>query len=994
MRKRLSLFLAVVLLLSLMLSICPTTLAASDFSMVRVLLSTGSTNSMTIPVSGSYFIEENGATFKNGTLTAKISGSDIVLTHSSEGKLYTGKTINIMREKVDPSAGYLRITTTHGLRSYLGHLTLRRNGSIIQAVNNVPLAHYLYGVVAYEMSDSFPLEALKAQAVAAKCYVLANISPTSNYDIGDTSSDQVYKGYNSSYKNVIKAVDATWNVGLYLGNTILCSYFAASNGGYTLKPSEVWSGTNRYTWDKAYDNVVDKYDLKNPLSKTGTATFPKAGSDSMNANMANYLFTRSAEGLTSAGYGGASLLSIDSINNVSEYSSSKALFDMDISLQTSEGVQQTNLQLVLGFSDIATYTMGGVSGLRLYEISESNKGFTIEARRYGHGVGLSQRGAEQMANEGWKYEKILDFYYPGASLKTMNVSEPSDPVNKHASSGGSEAITNAIATAVVKDTVNLRQGPGTGYDKLGSLPAGVALNVYAQTDTSAAGWSLVVYNGVQGYIRNDYLTITPITEQQPQEQLPPQTGGTSSEGYPVVAYGEVTSNTLNMRKSAVNGTVLQQLKKGDTIDIYGYVNNSTWYFCSAKGKEGYVSAQYVKLTGAPESTPSDSPSYTEPNNDMAPAGSQMVTLHDQVLWYQNAKIDSRKVLGRFQENQALTVSGSTGDFYIFTLNGTTGYIYKEDLMLLSAGDGSTSNGSSSGSSILGYGKTSGKVNFRKGPGTGYKSMGMLAKGTELTLYSKDSGWYHVLANGTEGYISADYVTETSGNTGSAGNTDNAGNTGNTGSAILGYGQTTGNVNFRKGPGTGYSSMGKLAKGTELTIYAKESNGWYHVSANGKDGYISGDYVKVTSNAGSSAAAPSPAHSTGESNAWSGRVVNEWVRLRSSADYNSQSNILGDYDVGTQLIITASSGDWYLVQTPDGKTGFMHKDYVEVTGTISTRSGKTTGNVNFRKNASESAAIIKTLAKGTKVIILGESGDWYHIQVGNQVGYAVKRYIAE
>ena len=276
MRKFLSGLLAAALLLTLIPIMGATTaLAATDYSNVRVLLSIGSTRTLTIPVSGSYFIEENGASFKNGTLTVQVSGSKLVVSHSSAGELYTGSTVNIMRESISPSAGYLRLATSGVTRSFLGHLTLKYSGGTIRAINVVPLPHYLYGVVAYEMSDTFPLEALKAQAVAAKCYVLSGMAGGSDYDIGDTAADQVYKGYNSSYRNVINAVDATYDVGLYLGSKILRSYFAASNGGKTVLPSDVWSGSERYVWDKAYDRVDDPYDLANPFSVQETVTIPK-----------------------------------------------------------------------------------------------------------------------------------------------------------------------------------------------------------------------------------------------------------------------------------------------------------------------------------------------------------------------------------------------------------------------------------------------------------------------------------------------------------------------------------------------------------------------------------------------------------------------------------------------------------------------------------------------------------------------------------------------
>ncbi len=935
MHKRLSFLLALALLMSLTLGIGAPALAATDYSNVRVRLSVGSVNSMTIPVSGTYFIQENGVTFKNGTLTAEVSGGQIVLSHSSGGELYSGSSVNIMRQSIEPSAGYLRIATSHGTRSYLGHLNLRRTSSgYIQAVNTVPLAHYLYGVVAYEMNDNFPLEALKAQAVAAKCYVLANMNPSSYYDIGDTASDQVYKGYVSSYKNVIKAVDATWNVGLYLGSSILCSYFAASNGGSTLLPSDAWSGSNRYQWDKAFKRVEDPYDVKNPLSVQETIFFPEDGDDGdMSTALGNYLRNRAAMALANEGVS-CTVLSIDAINELEivqmDYSDSDnivAYIDMDVLIRDADGDKSEenvayNFYInELKWNGVTTKTQS----LRLYTVEESRKGFEVYRGRYGHGVGLSQRGAEQMANDGWDYEEILEFYYPGAKLKDMKLSKPTDPVNNNAgssSAGSSNADSNTqppasgdiTATAVTKSSVNFRTGPGTNYTKLGSVPGGTNLNVYGESN----GWSLVAYQGTQGYIRNDYLTITPVSSGS-NNSSGNQGGSGSSDGYAVAAYGEVTSNTLNFRDKAVTGKVLQQLKKGDQIDIYAYVEDSTWYYCAAKGMEGYVSAQYIKLTGTPSnsSSGSGSQSNTQPSvsSGMAAAGSIGVINNETAYWHKNPAFVAKDVMGRFPNGTTLTLEGYSGEFYIVTVNGITGYVYQDDLTITS------------------------------------------------------------------------YAGEAAGSSPS--------NTAGASQSVMGYGQTTANVNFRKGPGTNYDSIGKLAKGTKLTLYAKESNGWYHVQADGKEGYVSGAYVKVTQQGStSSSSQPGSAASSGSSATLkTGQVVNEWVRLRSSASYSTQDNIIGDYDVGTQLTILGASGSWYQVQTPDGKTGYMHSDYVKITGTISTRAGKTTARVNFRKQASESAGIIQTLAKGTAVTILGESGEWYQIQVGSNIGYAVKRYIS-
>ena len=101
--------------------------------------------------------------------------------------------------------------TASGTRLFLGHFSFTAANGVLQVVNRVPLSHYLYGVVGYEMSNTFPIEALKAQALAAKGYALLRISNSGSYDIGDTASDQVYKGYVSTNTNVIHAVDSTIN---------------------------------------------------------------------------------------------------------------------------------------------------------------------------------------------------------------------------------------------------------------------------------------------------------------------------------------------------------------------------------------------------------------------------------------------------------------------------------------------------------------------------------------------------------------------------------------------------------------------------------------------------------------------------------------------------------------------------------------------------------------------------------------------------------------
>ena len=123
----------------------------------------------------------------------------------------------------------------------------------------------LYGVVAYEMSDSFPIEALKAQAVAARTYAMQRkyASGGRDYDVVDTTADQVFYGYDAEYQNVIAAVDGTRGVvGTYNGTFAGC-YYTASNGGQIATPNDIWGGDGDYGYIERKD---DPYDLENPYS--------------------------------------------------------------------------------------------------------------------------------------------------------------------------------------------------------------------------------------------------------------------------------------------------------------------------------------------------------------------------------------------------------------------------------------------------------------------------------------------------------------------------------------------------------------------------------------------------------------------------------------------------------------------------------------------------------------------------------------------------------
>jgi uncharacterized protein YgiM (DUF1202 family) len=117
------------------------------------------------------------------------------------------------------------------------------------------------------------------------------------------------------------------------------------------------------------------------------------------------------------------------------------------------------------------------------------------------------------------------------------------------------------------------------------------------------------------------------------------------------------------------------------------------------------------------------------------------------------------------------------------------------------------------------------VNVRSGPGTSYGIVTQAVRGTTVTVISQENGWYKIVVNGKEGYMIDDYLSV------------------NSGQASI-QGIVTGSVvNVRSGPGTSYGIISQVNKGASITITAT-LNGWYKISINGKEGYISSYYVSV------------------------------------------------------------------------------------------------------------------------------------------------------
>ncbi len=272
-------------------------------------------------------------------------------------------------------------TTTPPASSQEQQVTVyRSNGSVI----TLSMTDYLIGVVGAEMPASFPLEALKAQAVVARTYALKRIS--SGKKLTDTVSTQAYKdnnqlkamwqgNFNTYYNKIKLAVTSTNNMTIKYNGAYIDAVYHSTSNGKTEDAVHVWGNSVPYL---------------------------KSVESSWDRNASSYLRTEEKELSALLMLLGIDLSDENSIEIISRNNSGR-VSNVRIGNKNYSGVELRNL-LGLRSAD--------------FDLEVQNNKVIITTRGYGHGVGMSQYGAKGMAENGYNYQQILRHYYQGISLST------------------------------------------------------------------------------------------------------------------------------------------------------------------------------------------------------------------------------------------------------------------------------------------------------------------------------------------------------------------------------------------------------------------------------------------------------------------------------------------------------------------------------------------------------------------------------------------------
>jgi SpoIID/LytB domain protein len=504
-------------------------------SVVRVHLSSyGAPASIAMEAIGSHKIADNDISL-SGKFTAAVSGGKIKIT-AGDAVYDLDADVTIKAESATVS-DQIKIK---GNYSYVGDFRLIVKNGGLKIVNSVDFETYTVGVLPYEMSNSWPLEALKAQAVAARTYAYAAANSRSRagqeHDVVNTTSSQVYYGYNAANKNCIEAVSATANQILTDKNgDAVYTFYSASNGGHTEYPKAARVAVSNPAYLPYKD---DAHDLAYALASTvysAKLTIPKSFSvDTLKSSSAQpYAMFR--DKLAAAGAPAGKLKGTVKVKSIvldtPRYSDPNRVFTgADITLtvtdtsgntknvklsfecyKDSSGINRPFLNDVLNLSNKSKFSA-------LYLKSNTND-FLLASVRYGHGAGMSQTGAYQMAKSQKTYRDILTFYYAMDSESTLltkpwNIDNgitslaetpaPAPVVKQPAATPAPAKFKSFKAKVTLPGkggNLNVRKGPSTKNKILGKLK-----NKAKVTITGKSGsWYKLKYKGKTGYVSKKYI---------------------------------------------------------------------------------------------------------------------------------------------------------------------------------------------------------------------------------------------------------------------------------------------------------------------------------------------------------------------------------------------------------------------------------------------------------------------------------------------------------
>ncbi len=341
---------------------------------------------MVSPLSGSYVLQnEKGDTvyvFRKDDAISFTQQKDGIVVKSVYGNTDTLKAVYLIGNGVNP-AFKMRFGTEKKEHTYFQSLEIAATDKGLKLVNQVDIERYVSRVVQAEVGYGAEQEYYKIQSIICRTYAIRNLERhvLDGYDLCDNEHCQVYSGLKAPTNEVIKATASTSGLVMVDDNeNLILSAFHANCGGQTANSEDVWKESRTYL-----SSVNDTFCLRS-RSAIWDKTIPLS------------------EFISQIGFGEKSLANGQTI------------------------FRQPNRKkyFKLGADSVPTAKMRRYLGLRsaFFDLEIKDNQVNISGKGYGHGVGLCQQGAMQMAATGYTFSQILGYYYKGVSLVPITSLQP------------------------------------------------------------------------------------------------------------------------------------------------------------------------------------------------------------------------------------------------------------------------------------------------------------------------------------------------------------------------------------------------------------------------------------------------------------------------------------------------------------------------------------------------------------------------------------------
>lgn len=581
-----------------------------DVRKVRVLISQRNHSESTVRIYGNYavhdaagnalFIAEDEAAY-----TVKAENSAVSLYSAFGTLLYSGASVSFKEFESGHANNCVKVDSvsmgnSDTDRTYRGDLNIYyfdKTGSYskrwagLYLVNNVYMEDYIQGVVAAEMgkenkqnqAKGWPIEAQKAQAVAARTFAMNKTRSSLVFDVYDTSKSQAYFGITDWCK---AAVQATAGQILYYDNKVLRVHYTGTNGGDTEVTANYWGeGETGCGKESVREDIYDlKVSGKDYVEYAEIPVNYNASNKYVKSLVANVLIpnlTAKGYAVSSAAYQSLSISVPKCLDMSCTHHNRKNMpadqvcnhfCSVDIAFYgvTINGTQQIGtVSTNVGEKDfyvdrpLEFFVTGK---LKYYWLKENVTNgvvtsYTIRHARNASGTGLSQYGAKYRALEGHKYDAILDFYFPQSSIAPL-ASDISRPAIQAKPSVRYDA-------RVLGSTARVFSQKSAASAVIAAIQAGNTVFV----DDISGKWAHVSCGSVSGYIAASTLERTPVR----------------------VTTANISKNISVWPEPDSMTTALCTVEKGVVLELIEANAAPGWHKVNTASGAGYIPARYSTL---------------------------------------------------------------------------------------------------------------------------------------------------------------------------------------------------------------------------------------------------------------------------------------------------------------------------------------------------------------------------------------------------------------